>query len=423
MQRNKCSMVLTTALAHIALLVVLVLGARAAAKENVLYGFTGGADGGFPQAGLIFDAAGNLYGTTETGGGSDNGTVFELSPAQGGGWTESVLYSFAGGSDGSNPVGGVIFDAAGNLYGTTTGGGANGIGTVFELSPVAGGGWTEAVLHSFNGNDGVAPSAGLVFDAAGNLYGTTASGGKPLFLGVVFELSPGAHGKWKEKILLELGKHPDGGGPRASLIFDSAGNLYGTASGGYEVAGSVFMLTPRSNGTWKETILHGFTGKSDGGSPLGPVVLDSQGNVYGTTNEGGYITGTYPCAFGCGTVFELSRGAKGKWKEAVLYKFKGHEDGDEPAAGLAFDSAGNLYGTTDLGGGNGCSFQFGCGTAFELQPVAGGKWKERVLHRFKSSEGGQQPVAGLILDSAGDLYGTASDNGPGGAGVVFEITH
>ena len=413
---------LALGLTQLTLMVVLATGARAAAREKVLYAFSGGADGGGPLAGLISDRNGNLYGTTSTGGANGAGTVFELSPTEGGGWTETVLYAFTGGSDGGYPAGGVIFDAEGDLYGTTADGGANGDGTVFELSPTDGGGWTETVLHSFNGDDGLSPSAGLVFDGAGNLYGTTFSGGKPLDLGVVFELSPTAKGKWKEKVLLELGKHPDGGGPMGALVFDGAGNLYGTASGGYQVVGSVFELTPLANGRWKETILHGFKGKGDGGRPLGSVVLDAEGNVYGTTSEGGRITELYPCAFGCGTVFELMPRAQGKWKEAVLYKFEGGEDGDGPVAGLVFDAANNLYGTTEMGGGTGCQFQFGCGTVFELTPSVGGKWKEIVLHRFKNTKGGQQPMAGLILDSAGNLYGTGSGAGAGGGGVVFEIT-
>jgi uncharacterized repeat protein (TIGR03803 family) len=407
----------------LAIVVVVLLGeSRAAAKEKVLYAFAGHADGGFPQAALVMDTAGNLYGTASEGGASGSGAVFKLSRVKGGGWNETVLYSFAGGTDGAYPIAELIFDAAGNLYGTTAGGGANDAGTVFELSPGANG-WTETVLHSFNVSDGAIPSAGLVFDTAGNLYGTTFSGGKPLDLGVVFQLSPTAKGKWKEKILLEFGRHVDGGGPAGTLIFDAAGNLYGTGSGGYQVAGSVFELTPQPNGKWKEKVLHGFTGKGDGGFPHGALVLDSDGNLYGTTQNGGNSSGTGPCMFGgCGTVFKLSPGANGKWQETVICKFKGTEDGMGPVAGLAFDPAGNLYGTTEMGGGTGCDFNFGCGTAFQLTPEASGKWKETVLHRFKSDEGGKHPLAGLVLDSTRKSYGTASSNGQGSAGVVFEIT-
>jgi uncharacterized repeat protein (TIGR03803 family) len=421
MQRKSFSIGLTTVLTQIAAVVVLLAGSQATTRERVLHAFTGLADGGFPQAALVMDTAGNFYGTASEGGASGFGNVFELARTKGGGWTETVLYSFAGGADGSDPAGELIFDAAGNLYGTTAGGGANNDGTVFELSPGATG-WTETVLHSFNDSDGAFPRAGLVFDGKGSLYGTTFSGGKPLDLGVVFQLSPTSNGHWKEKVILEFGHRADGGGPDGTLIFDAAGNLYGTASGGYQVEGSVFELTPLANGKWKEKILHGFTGKGDGGFPHGSLVLDSDGNLYGTTRDGGRLTDTGPCSFGCGTVFKLSPGSNGKWKETVIRKFNGGKDGKGPVAGLAFDTAGNLYGTTEMGGGTGCDFQFGCGTAFELIPEKGGEWKERVLHRFQSNEGGKHPLAGLVLDARGNSYGTASNNGRGNAGVVFEIT-
>ena len=421
MQCKNFSIGLATVVTQIAAFVVLLAGSQAAAKERVLHAFTGHADGGFPQSALVRDTAGNFYGTASEGGAAGFGNVFKLARAKSGGWTETVLYSFAGGADGSDPAGELIFDAAGNLYGTTAGGGANNDGTVFELSPGATG-WTETVLHSFNDSDGAFPRAGLVFDGAGSLYGTTASGGKPLDLGVVFQLSPTSKGHWNEKVILEFGHRADGGGPDGTLIFDAAGNLYGTASGGYQVAGSVFELTPLANGKWKEKILHGFTGKGDGGFPHGSLVLDSDGNLFGTTSNGGRLTDTGPCSFGCGTVFKLSPGSNGKWKETVIRKFNGGEDGKGPVAGLAFDTAGNLYGTTEMGGGTGCDFQFGCGTAFELIPETGGEWKERVLHRFQSNEDGKHPLAGLVLDARRNSYGTASNNGRGNAGVVFEIT-
>ncbi len=414
MQRN-------ISLLGLILFFVLLSGSRAAATERVLYAFSGHADGSFPQAALIMDAAGNLYGTTSEGGAFGSGNVFELSRAKAGGWSETVLYNFAGGTDGANPAAELIFDAAGNLFGTTAGGGANGAGTVFELSSGSGG-WTESILHSFNVSDGAFPAAGLVFDAAGNLFGTTLSGGKPLDLGVVFELSPSSKGTWKEKVILQFGHHVDGGGPAGTLTFDAAGNLYGTASGGYQVAGSVFELTPMANGKWKEKVLHGFTGKGDGGFPHGSLVLDSSGNLYGTTQNGGRFGLTGPCSFGgCGTVFRLSPAANGKWKETVIRRFQGGEDGMGPAAGVVFDTEGNLWGTTEMGGGSGCDFQFGCGTAFELTP-SNGKWTEKVLHRFKSDAGGKHPLAALLLDAGGNSYGTASINGEGNAGTVFQIT-
>jgi uncharacterized repeat protein (TIGR03803 family) len=325
-----------------------------------------------------------------------------------------VLYSFGGGTDGESPVGGgLVFDAAGNLYGTTQGGGAHHQGTVFELSP-GDGGWTEKILYSFKGlKDGASPNGGVVLDAAGNLYGTT-NHGNLLDDGVVFQLSPEPNGKWKENVILRFGHHHDGSSPAAGLVIDGAQNLYGTTPG------TVFELSP-SNGKWTETVLHRFTGGKNGEYLFSNVILDSGGNLYGTTVNGGKITQTGPCSFGCGVVFMLSPDGKGKWKETVLYRFKGGEDGDGPFAGLVFDAANNLYGTTEQGGGTGCQFQFGCGTAFELTPSAGGEWKETVLRRFKNTKGGQQPMASLILDSAGNLYGTTSGAGAGGAGVGFEI--
>jgi uncharacterized repeat protein (TIGR03803 family) len=217
--------------------------------ESVLYSFTGGADGGSPWAALVFDAAGNLYGTTWVGGADGKGAVFKLTPNPDGTWTESVLYSFTGGADGAYPAAGVIFDAAGNLYGTTGGGGADDNGAVFKLTPDPDGSWTESVLHSFTGGaDGGGPVTALIFDAAGNLYGTTAGGGSRLLnicrglgCGVVFELTPTSTG-WSETVLNEfLGKAAD---PEAPVIFDPKGNLYGTTWSGTGNYGVVFEITP-----------------------------------------------------------------------------------------------------------------------------------------------------------------------------------
>ncbi|MFI5115931.1 MAG: choice-of-anchor tandem repeat GloVer-containing protein, partial [Terriglobales bacterium] len=274
--------------------ILLVTGIGAAAQEKVLYTFQGGTgDGAFPQAGLIFDTAGNLYGTTSLGGAYGFGTVFELTPTAGGTWTEKVLYSFKNdGTDGSNPKAGVIFDAAGNLYGTTSLGGAGvcqgaGCGTVFELTPAAGGTWTEKVLHSFGGaTDGVIPEAGLIFDAAGNLYGTTGYGG-PYNWGTVFELTPAAGGTWTENVLYSFQGGADGAGPAAGLVFDAAGNLYGTTEvGGAGVCqgngcGTVFELTPAAGGTWTENVLYRFQSGADGANPYDALIFDAAGNLYG----------------------------------------------------------------------------------------------------------------------------------------------
>jgi uncharacterized repeat protein (TIGR03803 family) len=276
----------------------------------VLHNFNfNGVDGVNPQAGLIFDGSGNLYGTTHGGGPENNGAVFELTPAAGGGWTEKVLHRFNNnntGRDGFYPEARVIFDASGNLYGTTSGGGAHTWGTVFELTPTAGGRWTEKVLHSFpaNANDGVRPQAGLVFDSYGNLYGTTFIGGAYGF-GMVFELTPTVGGSWTEKVVYNFTSLTDGTYPEAGLTFDASGNLYGTTSSGGTSSGctfgcgTVFELIPTVRGTWTKNVLHTFNNNgTDGYYPQAGLLFDAAGNLYGTTEDGG--------ALGVGTVFEIT---------------------------------------------------------------------------------------------------------------------
>src|SRR5664280_3872238 len=311
----------------------------------------------------------SLYGTTLEGGTYYSGTVFELTPAAGGGWTEKVLHNFnENGTDGALPRAPLIFDAAGNLYGTTEYGGTyydSDLGTVFELTPAAGGGWTEKVLHNFGiGRDGTDPLAGLIFDAAGNLYGTTEYGGTyyDSDLGTVFELTPAAGGGWTEKVLHNFVIGRDGTDPLAGLIFDAAGNLYGTTeyAGNYG-AGTVFELTPTAGGGWTEKVLHNFNG-TDGEFPYSSLIFDGAGNLYGTTSAGGTYSS---CLSGyyCGTVFELTPAAGGGWTETVLHSFGNGTDGYSPSAGLIFDAAGNLYGTTPHGG------TYEGGTVFEVTPV------------------------------------------------------
>jgi uncharacterized repeat protein (TIGR03803 family) len=329
--------------------------------EKVLRSFGNGTDGYAPSAGLIFDAAGNLYGTTQYGGGANAyGTVFELTPAGGGNWTETVLYSFRSGTDGAVPGAGLIFDAAGNLYGTTTAGGPNN-GTVFELTPTTAGGWTEQVLYRFcsqaNCTDGQYPYGSLIFDAAGNLYGTTEFGGT-YGAGTVFKLTPAAGGGWTETVLYSFGRGTDGASPLVGLIFDVVGNLYGTTTfGGTYGAGTVFELTPTAGGGWTETVLHSFNPNNgtDGFNPYAGLIFDAAGNLYGTTYYGG--------SYGGGTVFELTPAAGGGWTETVLRSFGNGTDGFWPYAGLIFDHAGNLYGTTEYGGTH------NYGTVFELTPI------------------------------------------------------
>jgi uncharacterized repeat protein (TIGR03803 family) len=313
-------------------------------KEAVLHHFGTGTDGAAAYGRVIFDAAGNLYGTTAFGGTSGAGIVFELAnPEAPAGWTESILYNFSGGSDGSQPYGGLIFDSAGNLYGTTFQGGASNAGTVYELTPGKGGAWTETVLYSFAGGaDGSGPQSDLNFDQAGNLFGTTTGGGSP-GNGIVFQLTPGQGGSWTETVLHRFMTN-EGTSPRAAVIFDRKGSLYGTlANDGVFGAGAVFRLKPTNGGAWTEETLYTFTGGTDGFGPLCRLIL-LRGKLYGTTVIGG--------GSGVGTVFELSPPANhhGAWTLNVLHTFACGSDGCFPWAGLTMDSNGTFYGTTQFGG-------------------------------------------------------------------------
>jgi uncharacterized repeat protein (TIGR03803 family) len=315
-------------------------------RETVLHHFHFGTDGAAPYGRLISDAAGNLYGTTAIGGMYGAGTVFELTnPEAPAGWTESILYNFSRGSDGSEPVAGLIFDSAGNLYGTTFAGGAYNAGTVYELTPGKGGSWSETVLYSFAGGaDGEGPEGDLTFDRAGNLFGTTTFGGSP-GLGIVFELMAGQNGVWTETVLHSF-MFNEGYYPRAGVIFDKNGSLYGTLGSGTTFrAGAVFRLKPKNGDGWTEETLYAFTGGIDGNGPICRLIL-FQGKLYGTTVNGG--------AFYNGAVFELSPPANhdlASWTETTLYSFKGGTDGYDPWAGLTLDSQGTFYGTTQNGGG------------------------------------------------------------------------
>jgi uncharacterized repeat protein (TIGR03803 family) len=375
--------------------------AWAQAKCKTLHRF--GVTGGFPYAGVTFDSAGNLYGTTIYGGSGRYGTVFELTPHKDGTWTESVLHSFNF-TDGGNPSAGVIFDSAGNLYGTTGVGGAHSGGTVFELTPHKNGSWTESILYSFE--NGV-PYAGVIFDSAGNLYGTTLDGGTA-GRGTAFELTPHKDGTWTESILHSFNDFGnDGGLPEGGLVFDSLGNLYGTTlTGGANGSdlGTVFELTPHKDGTWTESILHSFKG-SDGVWPEAGLTFDSVGNLYGTTARGG--------AYERGTVFELIPNPDGSWRESVLHSFRSG-DGRAPAAGLIFDSSGNLYSTTYSGGAH------NRGTVFSLTPHQDNNWTESVVYSFRDRPGAF-PYSGLIFDKRGRLYGTTHGDGRRTFGTVFEI--
>jgi uncharacterized repeat protein (TIGR03803 family) len=381
----------------------------AADTEIVLNTFTGGTDGSEPYSNLIMDSAGNLYGTTTLGGGSANcpsgcGTAFKLTPVSGG-WQSTIIQVFDGATDGSQPSA-LILDPAGDLYGTTRHGGFYGYGTVFRLTPVSGGGWQETVLHRFTGGpDGGSPFAGLVSDAFGNLYGTTSAGGNSF--GTIFKLTL-VFGIWQESVLYTFTGGKDGGNPLAQLTFDAtATNLYGTTyAGGHYNNGTVFRLAYTSGGSWLESVLHSFSGGGDGGNPIGGLTFDAAGNLYGTTVIGG--------GHGYGNVFQLGLNSRGRLHETVLYAFTGRKkDGGSPYANVVFDTSGNLYGTTTIGGGG------GYGTVFELI-LSGGVWSFSTLHNFMSGADGAYPFGGLTF-AGGNLYGSTSNGGLSNDGIVFEI--
>lgn len=402
-------------------------------------------DGAFPVGNVILDASGNLYSTTASGGNAFGGTVFELEEPSG---TESVLYNFTDGNDGGFPIAGLVRDASGNLYGTTTQGGSSGAGVVFKVDSSG-----ETVLYTFTGGaDGGYPF-GLVMDKSGNLYGITFVGGAinttncgTSGCGVVFKVDTSGN----ETVLHSFSGGADGGFPEGGhLIFDSSGNLYGTTSSGGTTnaycgtfgCGVVFKMDTSGN----ETVLYSFTGvptgtTGDGASPFSGVTMDKSGNLYGTTIGGGTLN-TTSCFGGCGTVFQLNTHSH---HETVLYRFTGNStpgtngDGEEPYGTVVMDASGNLYGTTAYGGylaSSGECSAFGCGIVFKVDPSSR---KETVLHTFTGTQGtttgdGEVPQADLTIDASGNLYGTTLDGGSsstscnnppfyGGCGTVFKLS-
>jgi len=379
------------------LALVLIAAPRAQAQtETVLYNFTGGSDGGNPQSRLTFDQAGNLYGTTYGGGQFGYGTVFELSPNGSGGWNESVLYSFTGGADGANPnYAHMIFDSAGNLYGTAANGGASGLGVVFELS-LEGTSWTETVLYSFAGGaTGAHPINGPIMDPAGNLYGTTSlSEPSGVDVQAVYELSPSSGG-WAEQVIYNEKDYSYSG-----LAMDGAGNIFGNSWF------TLFKLSPNGSGGWNPTVLHTFGKHHDGVVAYGTPALDSNADIFGTTWEGG--------GQGCGIVYAMYHPYIYSQDYDIPHVFWDISiSGYAPWGGVTIDPSGNIYGTTTQGGA------YHDGTVYEVSPWEG-MYNWKVLWSFNYSDG-YSPVASLILDSAGRLYGTTPRGGSSGAGVVFEV--
>jgi uncharacterized repeat protein (TIGR03803 family) len=384
--------------AVIACVIAMLAAPTQAQTYTVLYKFTKLTNAAFPYAGVIQDAMGNLYGTTTLGGpGAGTGTIFKLSRTD----KETVLYRFKGGPYGEYPQSGLIQGPNGNLYGTTPSSVDACCGTVFKLNKFG----KEHVLYLFTGgSDGSDPLAGLTEDSRGNLYGTTFQGGNmsacpPYGCGVVYKVS-----QTRQETVLHAFMDTDGKSPQGGVVQDASGNLYGTTYyGGLKTFGTVFKLSK----TGKESVLHNFRGSPDGANPAAGLMRDAVGNLYGTTYSGG--------SDNCGTIFKVDTAGK----TTVMYSFEtGGSDGCGPLAGLTEDSRGNLYGTTAYGGS-------GFGVIFKLSQ----RGKETVLHRFTGgADGGWSFAGGVILDAEGNLYGTAqvggdlSCNKPTGCGIVFKLT-
>ncbi len=335
-------------------------------EHTVLYSFTGGADGGEPYKGVALDAQGNLYGTAVTGGGGacegGCGVVYKLTNVNGS-WHQSVIYTFAGGNDGSGPGSGLTFDRSGNLYGMTPTGGAFGMGVIFQLLAPRGTqtSWTFHLIHTFTGgDDGASASAGRLLITNGRMYGVATTGGAN-GQGTVFEMQPRLVGEWPFRTLYAFKGQPDAGFPYGGLAVDSAGNLYGTTYyAGANNLGSVYELISDGHGNWTEKVLYSFAGGDDGASSISNVVIDSGGNLYGTTSEGG-------ASCSCGVIFKLAPDGQGNWTETIPYRFQGAPDAGFAYNGMVAGLGGALYGATVHGGLS------NDGTIYKFMPSSGMK--------------------------------------------------
>jgi len=385
------------------LLVATVLAVPGAQGQtfNVIFSFNQNAVGAQPNAGVTLDSHGNVYGTNFFYG-FGYGTVYKLTNRNGV-WMPTVLYEFQGGMDGANPASRVVFGPDGALYGTTSAGGGNdcrssGCGTVFKLTPPASACktsvclWNETVLYRFTGGaDGAVPEYGdLIFDSAGSIYGTTA--GNYASFGSVYKLT-NSGGTWTETTLWTFTGGSDGFFPAGGVVFDHAGNLYGAMDTG------VFELSPSAGG-WTEAVIHTFDGLSEGFAPETGVVFDSAGNLYGATTVEG--------PGGNGSIFEMTPG-EGGWSLQVI-----RDEGHLVGTNVNFDAAGNLYGVRTVDQGND-------GDAFKMTLVDG-SWTYTQLHTFNGGNSGASPYEGMVMDTGGNLWGTASGGGEHNYGMVYEIT-
>lgn len=413
-KQNSLSSIFT--LPVLILVMFAAVGAGAVSTETPIVRFN--ITNGFrPITGLISDTQGNLYGTT-VGGGSGPcllrgcGVVFELSKGSNGTLTEKTIYAFKGDKigDTDTPESNLIFDAKGNLFGATGPDYSGYFGAIYELTPGAGGVWTEKILYRFT-QDASYPGLQLAFDSKGNLYGTAIDGN---LNGIVFQLSPQSDGAWKESVLCTFEDNNVTDSPWGGVVLDGKGNIYGTTQrGGNFDRGTVYKVSPEKGGSWKKTTIYNFMEQGDGAYPTAPLTIDANENLFGTTFAGG--TDSYS------VVFELSPSGS-TWNETVLYTFDAYGYGP---SGVVFDKKGNLYGIT-ANGGNGCNYP-GCGTVFKLTPQAGGTWRKTTLHNFESADDGSAAEevypAGVLLDPAtGYIHGTTQyGGGRYGYGTVFEL--
>jgi uncharacterized repeat protein (TIGR03803 family) len=390
------------------LVIALSLATAAATTTDVIFSFEEN-EGEYADTDLETDSAGNIYGTTALGGEHGSGTVFQLSPTPNG-WDHTVLYSFTGGADGSEPYKGVSIDRRGNLYGTAVTGGSGGCeggcGVVYKLTK-SGGTWNQTVIYAFTGgDDGSGPGARVTVDRSGSIYGMTPTGGAN-GVGTIYKLHPVAGG-WDFQVIHTFTGGDDGATGSAGRMLLSHGRLFGAVTaGGMYGSGVVFELTPTAVGEWDFRVLYSFHGQPDGSFPYGALLRGPSGKIYGTTYYGGEN--------GIGAVYELSPRPVGEWDGRVIYSFQSGSDGNSPISNLVPDIAGNLYGTTSEGG-------LGSGVIFKLTPIGGGQWTESVVHPFEGPPDGGFSYNGMVVDRFGNFYGATVHGGTDDDGCVYKFT-